>query len=79
MMNKLVCQFCREEMENRDEDELIDQDAFYMEKMNVAWIKFQKSICIKCLMQYIEHYQHLQKWNDEKTDPRHHDYGLEIG
>ena len=77
MMNKFVCQFCREEIDNKGN--VIDLDAFYMEKMNVAWIKFQKSICIECLMQYIKKFQHLQKWNDEKTDPRHHDYGLEIG
>jgi hypothetical protein len=82
IMDKLVCQFCREEMDLwkwDDRDNLMDSDAFYMEKMNVAWIKLRKSICIKCLMQYIEKFQHLQKWNDEKTDPRHHDYGLEIG
>ena len=47
---------------------------------NMIWLgQFYVSICIECFMQYLEKFQHLQKWNDEKTDPRHHDYGLEIG
>jgi hypothetical protein len=77
IMDKLVCKFCGKEMEKKRP--LIEPDLFYMEKMNEVWIKRQKSICIECFMQYIEKFQHLPKWNDEKTDPRHHDYGLEIG
>ena len=67
IMNKLVCQFCRDEMENKCT--LIDSNG------KLA----QKSICVKCLMQYIEKFQHLKNWDDEKTDPRHHDFRLVIG
>jgi len=50
------------------------------ELKNMIWLgQFHVSGCIECFMQYIEKFQQLQEWNDEKTDPRHHDYGLEIG
>ena len=53
--------------------------CIYCRKELVRLGQFYVSICIECFMQYSEKFQHLQKWNDEKTDPRHHDYGLEIG
>tara|TARA_R100000656_G_scaffold54517_1_gene42986 strand:+ start:325 stop:534 length:210 start_codon:yes stop_codon:yes gene_type:complete len=67
IMAKLVCQFCRAEIDNKGN--VIDPNG------KLA----QKSVCVNCLMQYIAQFQHLKNWNDEKTDPRHHDYGLEIG
>ena len=49
IMDKLVCKFCRKELEN------------------MIWLgQFHVSGCIECFMQYIEKFQHLQKWNDEK-------------
>ena len=57
-MNQLVCQFCKNEIKNKMQ--IIDP------KGELA----KKSVCIVCFMEYIEKYQHLKGWYDEKTDPR---------